>query len=180
MSLKLAILGFLDIEASTGYTLGQRFSGSVGSFWTATQSQIYRELHDLEERGMVSLEVIPQDGKPPRKVYSLNEEGRRELAKIKRGPFDHMAMRDPFMLRFVFSADVEPETLDGMLAQFQDELKTRRNEYVERQSSPAILSLARSDRERTLWELSLEQGIRWCDQQIEWLAEARRKLRPGQ
>ena len=45
MSLRGAILGFLSFEPTSGYTLKQRFDGSVRSFWSATQSQIYRELH---------------------------------------------------------------------------------------------------------------------------------------
>ena len=57
MSLRQAILGFLDLERTTGYTLGQRFSGSDGSFWSGTQSQIYRELHDLERAGLTRAEV---------------------------------------------------------------------------------------------------------------------------
>ena len=48
MSLKYAILGFLALEPVSGYTLRQRFEGSVSSFWSVTQSQIYRELKALE------------------------------------------------------------------------------------------------------------------------------------
>ena len=55
VSLRAAILGFLAIEPTTGYTLKQRFDGSVGSFWTATQSQIYRELYESLGRSQAEL-----------------------------------------------------------------------------------------------------------------------------
>src|SRR5687768_9469748 len=102
MSLRHAILGFLDIEAATGYTLKQRFEGSVGSFWTATQSQIYRELHDLEAGGLARVEIVPQDGKPARKVYALTKLGRGELERWLGEPTPPMQLRDPLLLKLVF------------------------------------------------------------------------------
>ena len=71
MSLRAAILGFLRLDPTSGYMLRKRFEGSVGSFWSVTQSQIYRELHALEEDGLVASEREPGDGKPDRRVYAL-------------------------------------------------------------------------------------------------------------
>lgn len=176
MSLRQAILGFLDLEPTTGYTLGQRFSGSVGSFWSATQSQIYRELHDLERAGLAQVEVFPQPGKPPRKVYSLTAAGRAELARLLAAPIEPLVLRDPFLLKFVFSADVPPEELDQALARQADELEARRSEYRARLSSPQIFSLARSEREALLWRLSLQNGLGWCEAQLSWLGQARQEL----
>src|SRR4051812_28326323 len=59
MSLQAAILGFLALEPTTGYTLKQRFDGSVKSFWSVTQSQVYRELHSLEAQGSVAAQREP-------------------------------------------------------------------------------------------------------------------------
>jgi DNA-binding PadR family transcriptional regulator len=178
MSLRQAILGFLDLEPTTGYTLGQRFSGSVGSFWSATQSQIYRELHDLERSGLAQVAVIPQPGKPPRKVYSLTAQGRAELERLLAAPVEPLVLRDPFLLKFVFSASAPPEELDRALAQQAKELEARRSEYRDRLSAPHIFSLARSEREALLWRLSLQNGLGWCEAQLSWLAQARRELAP--
>jgi len=179
VSLRQAILGFLDLEPTTGYTLGQRFSGSVGSFWSATQSQIYRELHELERGELLQVEVIPQQGKPPRKVYSLTELGRAELKRLLAAPIEPLVLRDPFLLQFVFSAGTPPEELDGALARHAAELEARRQEYQGRLSSPQIFSLARSEREALLWRLSLQNGLGWCEAQLAWVATARRELAPS-
>ena len=72
MSLKHAILGFLQYGPSTGYELKKVFDNSVQHFWPADQSQIYRTLVWLEEQGWVSMELIPQDDHPDRKVYSIS------------------------------------------------------------------------------------------------------------
>ena len=177
VSLRHAILGFLDIDAATGYTLKQRFEGSVGSFWTATQSQIYRELHDLEAGGLARVEVVPQDGKPARKVYVLTQRGRVELERWLAEPVGPMQLRDPLLLKLVFAAEVEPKVVDAVLAQYAEKLATTRAAYRTRLSQKGIFDLARSQREKVLWELSIENGLSWCEAQLAWTQKARRRLR---
>ena len=176
MSLRHAILGFLDLEAATGYTLKQRFEGSVGAFWTATQSQIYRELHDLESEGMARVDIVPGDGKPARKVYALTRSGRDELQRWLAEPVGPMQLRDPLLLKLVFAANVDPKILDGVLEQYGEKLVATRVGYELRLSMKEIFELARSPRERVLWELSIDSGIGWCEAQIAWCKKARRRL----
>src|SRR5262245_19865355 len=116
MSLRAAILGFLNLEETSGYTLRQRFEGSVGSFWSVTQSQIYRELHALEREGLVAVRVEPGQGKPDRKVYMLTERGHEALRAWLAEPLEPLQLRHPLPLRFVFAAEVEPSVLDAVLA----------------------------------------------------------------
>jgi PadR family transcriptional regulator AphA len=176
MSLRHAILGFLDVEPATGYTLMQRFQGSVGSFWTATQSQIYRELHGLLEAGQVSMEVVPQDGKPSRKLYALTAQGRAELQRWLATPMEPMQLRDPLQLRLVFAAAVPPAQLDAALGDYEAALRNRLAEYRARLKSDAIFELARSAREGLIWTLSIENGVAWCEAQLKWLRSARERL----
>jgi len=176
MSLRHAILGFLDIEPATGYALMQRFEGSVGSFWTATQSQIYRELHGLLDAGLVTMEVVPQDGKPARKLHALTPEGRAELQRWLAAPMEPMQLRDPLQLRLVFAAGVPPAQLDAALADYELGLRRRLAEYRTRLKDEAILGLARSARERLIWTLSVENGVAWCEAQLKWLRHARERL----
>ncbi len=170
MSLRYAILGFLELEPTTGYILGQRFSGSVGSFWTATQSQIYRELHALEQEGLVRVEVVPQDGKPARKVYFVNLAGQEAMRAWLEEPAELLTLRDPLLVRFVFSATAPPAVLDAQFARARQALQERQEEYRARLGSEEIFSLARSPREALLWRLAIEQGLSWCEAQLAWLA----------
>lgn len=179
MSLRHAILGFLEIEPTTGYTLLQRFHESVGSFWTATQSQIYRELHALELSGQLHVHIELQEGKPPRKVYTLTASGRKELRAWREGPLEPMQLRDPLQLRLVFSSEVDPDHLDALLKGYATSLEERRAEYRRRLESVEVSSLARSPRESAMWQLSIESGIDWCEAQLKWVARARRRLAPG-
>src|SRR5215471_12599247 len=111
MSLRGAILGFLSLEPTSGYLLKQRFDGSVGSFWTATQSQIYRELHQLEAEGLVAVERRPGDGRPDSKLYSLLPAGRAALAAWLDEPLEPLVLRHPLLLKLAFAAPLPPATL---------------------------------------------------------------------
>jgi PadR family transcriptional regulator, regulatory protein AphA len=176
VSLKHAILGFIDLEPATGYTLAQRFDGSTASFWSATQSQIYRELHDLERTGHIEHEVIPQEGKPARKLYKLTAAGARELSRWLTAPVEPLQLRDPFMLKFVFAAQLPAAELDAALQRHATELEQRSAEYKARLAMPQIFSLARSTREATLWRLSIENGLAFCEAQLRWTEHARQQL----
>jgi PadR family transcriptional regulator, regulatory protein AphA len=176
MSLQAAILGFVALEPSSGYTLKQRFDGSVGSFWSATQSQIYRELHRLEADGLVTVERTPGDGKPDRKIYALTARGREALGQWLVEAPEPLLLRHPLLLKFVFAADLPPRDLDGLLARYADGVATTRAEYAQRLESPHIFALARSAREQRMWRLAVEHGLAWCDMELQWLGKARREL----
>ena len=79
MSLPHAILGLLTYQPMTGYDLKRHFDHSINYFWSAQQSQIYRELAALESKGYVSSHIEPQEGRPDRKVYSISTAGEQEI-----------------------------------------------------------------------------------------------------
>jgi len=176
MSLKAAILGFLALEPSTGYSLRRRFDGSVGSFWSVTQSQIYRELHALEDDHLVSAKVARGRGKPDRRTYALTNAGRAALAEWLREPLEPLQLRHPLLLKLVFAADLEPAALDELLAQYQRDMKAIRAEYSARLDSAEIFGLARSKREATIWKAAIAHGVGWCDAEIAWLTKTRKAL----
>lgn len=179
MSLRAAILGFLRLEPTSGYMLRKRFEGSAASFWSVTQSQIYRELHALEKDGLVESVREPGDGKPDRLVYALTKAGEDALDTWLRSPVEPPALRHPLLLKLVFAADLDPRALDETLAAYRASVASRREDYEARLAMQAIFSLARSRREAMLWKLSIEHGLAWCDAELAWIARARRALRPG-
>ena len=68
MSLRHAILGFLNYKPFSGYDLKKVFDTSVQHFWPADQSQIYRTLSRLADAGLVEVQVVEQQQRPDRKV----------------------------------------------------------------------------------------------------------------
>ena len=66
--LKHGILGLLNYHEMTGYEIMEVFRDSLNYFWDAKTSQIYRELHGLEQKEWVSKTVILQSGKPDKNM----------------------------------------------------------------------------------------------------------------
>lgn len=81
MALPHAILVSLCEQAGSGYELARRFDRSIGFFWTATHQQIYRTLRVMENDGWVQARTVIQRGRPDKKVYTVAEPGRAELAR---------------------------------------------------------------------------------------------------
>lgn len=80
MALEHAILVSLAEKSASGYDLARRFDASIGHFWKASHQQIYKVLGRMENDGQVASEVVPQEGRPDKKVYSITAAGREELA----------------------------------------------------------------------------------------------------
>ena len=81
MALPQAILVSLCEQSGSGYELAHRFDRSIGYFWGATHQQIYRTLRTMEGDGWVSARVVAQRGRPDKKVYTVSDAGRSELAR---------------------------------------------------------------------------------------------------
>jgi DNA-binding PadR family transcriptional regulator len=81
VALPHAILVSLCEQSGSGYELTRRFDRSIGYFWSATHQQIYRTLRTMEADGWVSAKVVAQQGRPDKKVYTVSDSGRAELAR---------------------------------------------------------------------------------------------------
>lgn len=88
MALPHAILVSLCEQSGSGYELTRRFDRSIGYFWGATHQQIYRTLRTMEADGWVSAKVVEQQGRPDKKVYTVSDSGRGELARWIAAPLD--------------------------------------------------------------------------------------------
>ena len=80
MALEHALLVALREQPASGLELAQRFSRSIGFFWSATHQQIYRVLGRMEKDGWVQVETVAQQGRPDKKVYDVTPLGRTALA----------------------------------------------------------------------------------------------------
>ena len=102
MSLKHAILGFLSYLPLSGYDLKKAFDHSVQHFWPANQSQIYRTLAELEQNGLVTMEVIEREERLDMKIYHVTETGRAELHTWLTTPQPERDEREPFLIQVYF------------------------------------------------------------------------------
>ena len=108
MSLAYALLASLIHEPNSGYDLAKQFDGSVGFFWQATHQQIYRELTKLEQQNWIVAEVIAQDGRPDKKVFSVTDLGLSQLKTWVLQSTNVALVKDEFLLK-IYAGYLIPE-----------------------------------------------------------------------
>ncbi|MER6914763.1 PadR family transcriptional regulator [Streptomyces sp. NPDC000594] len=99
MSLKYAVLAALLEGESSGYDLAKIFDVSVSNFWAATPQQLYRELERLAEAGLVHARVVPQERRPNKRMFTLSDTGRQDLAGFTARQPKPTATRDELMVK---------------------------------------------------------------------------------
>ncbi|AWG52735.1 PadR family transcriptional regulator [Mycobacteroides abscessus subsp. abscessus] len=81
MALTHALLLSLAEQSGSGYELTNRFDRSIGYFYSATHQQIYRTLRRMEDDSWLHCQIVDQEGRPAKKVYTVAELGYRELSR---------------------------------------------------------------------------------------------------
>lgn len=71
----------------------------IGNFWHARHSQIYPTLAQLEKQGLVTHEVIEQQERPAKKVYTITEAGLAQLQQWVTQDMEPPAVRDELVLK---------------------------------------------------------------------------------
>jgi len=124
-TLGYALLTLLARESLSGYDLAQHMKRPLGFFWQAQHSQIYPELAHLEEQGCVSYQVIVQEDRPQKKLYTITEEGRAMLKAWVTQPPPPPLERNELLLKTyaVWLADEEQAV---ELFRAQEQLHTER------------------------------------------------------
>lgn len=177
MAIAHAILVSLIENPASGYDLGKQFDSSVGFFWKATHQQIYRELTKLEEQGWISAEVIAQENRPDKKLYSVTELGKQQLIEWMTQASEPTPIKDDLLVK-IFAGYLAPqktilEELKRHRQLHAQKLKTYQD--IEQQYFQNLQDLSPQAKFRYL---TLRKGIgyesdwiAWCDEAIELLKQ---------
>ena len=180
MSLKHALLGFLNYRPMTGYELKQYFDQSIHHFWNASLSQIYPTLSRMAEEGLLTMRIEYQENRPNRKVYSITDAGREELQRWLREPIDLPQMRLAFLIQVFFGGNLDKETfltqLRRQLRLHQERLAVYRGPTQEMLQLQHSIEAAGMERAAFFWNLTLEAGIQIEEGWIRWCREAIEKV----
>jgi len=105
MSLEHIILGALK-QPQSGYDLKRWFDEVFSFFWNADQSQIYRTITRLSERGLVTGKAVTSAIGPDKRVYRATTKGKAELRRwLNNGPVPQ-AQRSAVYAQLIFLAEL--------------------------------------------------------------------------
>jgi PadR family transcriptional regulator AphA len=110
-----ALLGLLAISEMSGYDLKAFADRSLRHFWAVSYGQIYPELRQLEQLGLVESEEAAVGGRR-RTLYRITARGREELEEWLAEPVEvAMEVRDELLLRFFLSDEGSAEDRERLL-----------------------------------------------------------------
>ncbi|WP_406236938.1 PadR family transcriptional regulator [Nocardia sp. NBC_01009] len=177
MALEHALLVSLTERAGSGYELARRFDKSIGFFWSATHQQIYRVLKRMEESGWLTGESVAQEGRPDKKVYSVSEAGRVELARWIAEPSDTSMPRNELGVKVRAAAHGDIGALCDEVARHRDQHNQRLELFglIEKRDFPAPDQLSGTPLHQYL---VLRAGIRVEAGFVEWCDEVLQALQP--
>lgn len=181
MSLEHAILGFLEYKPLSGYCLKSAFNASVQHFWPADQSQIYRTLARIAERGWADVEIVEQDVRPDRKVYRITDEGKKELHRWLSAPLAPKTQRTAELIQIFFAGQLSDEealaVFRGYVEQTRGLLEHLRD--VPRESCDYEHEEPPKPRDEFFWWLTLNYGIHLTEAKLKWYEDIVKLLEQG-
>jgi len=177
MSLKHALLGFINYGPMTGYELKKFFDTSVAHFWNAELSQIYPALKSMESEGLVEMQVEVQEDRPNRKVYSITDQGRRELVHWLAQPAEREQVREPILIKVFFGSSLSKLQLLGVLRSSADDIRSmvtylqHANTFVDK-----FVESIGLQHEALFWQLTIDAGLKIHSAELAWAEEAIEKI----
>jgi DNA-binding PadR family transcriptional regulator len=111
ISLRHFILGLLARQPMSGYDI-KRLLKSFGWLISGPSfGSLYPTLRDLLEQGLVVVEVMPSQEKPPRKIYSITAAGGETLQAWMEQPIGDSASLKAFVMRLLLAGNFSHDRL---------------------------------------------------------------------
>lgn len=171
MSHRYLVLGLLAQAPMTGYEIKKHASCALRSVANASYGTLYPMLHQLLDEGAVQMEEYPQNHRPARKVYTITERGKQELAAWLHEPAQSDQIRRDFLLKLFLAHDLSPDDLRLMLQQRRAATEAELAALREIQSAVAC-----GTPPNQLWVS--DYTLTMCQAELEWLDRLMAQMGP--
>ena len=173
MSLRMAILGLVSYKEMSGYDINKLFAGSLKFFFTAPQSQVYRELNTLKKDGFIIERREEQSSRPSKNMFSITEDGKTVLYDwlMECGEEQHFAQRLPYIFKIFFAAKIPDEALLSSLERFRalSIAKRERLQAAYDHKADLLIPYDVTDDDFFYWELTIDYGLSIFTMYLEWV-----------
>ena len=163
MSLKYVVLSLLTQRPKHGYELKLEAERLLGGNAELNPGQLYPLLRKLAEQRLIAGERIEQEDRPDKRVFTLTEDGERDLRQWLDEQVPPKVERSPIFLHFIVLALVHPERvpafLQGQRRRLLEIIARLVTDRAERQKGDGLATNAL--REATI--LHAEADLKWID-----------------
>jgi DNA-binding PadR family transcriptional regulator len=150
----------------SGYDIKCFLNGLSWLIDSPSFGSLYPALHALLEDGLVTVEVIPQQDKPPRKIYSITDVGKQTLQEWVRQPVASDASLKAFLMRLILANNLSRPDLVALLEQRHTQVSGHLQQTAEAIEEDTDLG------ER----LALGYGVAVANAELTWLDKALGRL----
>ena len=156
------ILGMLARQPMSGYDIRGALKGLGWPGGAPSFSNIYSTLHALLNDGLVAVEVVPQQDKPTRKVYSVTKAGELMLQEWATRSITPGASLKSFTMCLILADVFSQDTLIAHLQHRRDQVIARCTTLEEKTRT---LDQEKASRRR----LAAEYGLTLANAELTWL-----------
>ncbi|MCK5149191.1 PadR family transcriptional regulator [bacterium] len=167
---RFVILGLINAEPMSGYDIKKFIEETIADFWNESYGNIYPTLKKLVEEGLAVKSTEHQQGKPDRMIYQITDAGLDVLKQWLESPFSLPKVRNEFLLKLFFGANVPAETNRKHILIYQSMLEKQLENY--KKSTDYYNSMLSESREDQLGLLTLRQGTLVLEARLKWCKEA--------
>jgi PadR family transcriptional regulator AphA len=162
VSIRHFILGLLNRQPMSGYDVKRFLKGLSWLMDSPSFGSLYPALHTLLESGLVTVEVVARQDKPPRKIYSITEAGRQVLQEWMAQPIGSGVSLKAFLMRLILASNLSQA---GLVAH----LEQRRSQVADHQLDLEQAAGAMDESMDLGERLALEYGLAVAAAELDWL-----------
>lgn len=166
MQAKDIVLGLLMQGPMSGYDIKQEYELSLSHFFDASYGSVYPTLKQLEKLQLIDKELIIQEGKPNKNMYSITEMGKQCFLTYLDSPIQGDIYRSDILARMFFG---RYSTEEQLIAQLEDAVHERKQVlaqledayrgFKDQMTKPRMISLQYGLKDHKAQVEVLEQSI---------------------
>lgn len=178
MNLHTTLLALLHQRPASGYDLKRIISDSDVYYWSGNNNQIYKTLLELQQDGLISVQVQQQESLPAKKVYTITTLGLSTLRQNLLAAPELPELHKSFLIQLASAATLTDQQIQSLLAQYENEVNQQLRLYQE-QANRAQTDPQGSPRAQHLWSSVMINLIASYLTELEWVHQLQRDLIEG-
>lgn len=115
MTGKDIILGLLLEKSRTGYEINEVFDSVFRHFYKTSYGMIYPTLKRLSQDGLVTKEVVIQNGKPNKNIYHITDAGKKTFHDYLETSISPEKRESEFLVRMYFGGNEDEQIIESWL-----------------------------------------------------------------
>jgi PadR family transcriptional regulator AphA len=166
VNLRFFILGLLTQRSMSGYDVKGYLKSLSWLIGSPSAGSIYPALRTLLQSALVTVDVELRQDRPPRKVYTITEAGRRELDQWVDQPVGPSGSMKAFMMRLILASHYAPDRLAALMQQRKTEV-ARHQQQLKSSSASGGATADLGQRMALEYALSVaETELAWLDREL--------------